>query len=139
MTKPNVSSEAIEMESVLRHTVLIEETGERFLCGAHESVLVGMERLGKKGIPVGCRGGGCGICIIEIVTGSFIKRPMSRAFISESDEQNNYVLACRVKPTSDLTVRVLGKMRKNVCRTVTVLNPPSTVSAHDVIEITKHI
>jgi hypothetical protein len=64
---------------------------------------------------------------------------MSRAFISESDEQNNYVLACRVKPTSDLTVRVLGKMRKNVCRTVTVLNPPTTVSAHDDIEITKHI
>jgi ferredoxin len=138
MAKPNGSLEAIEMESVRRHTVLIEETEEQFLCGSHESVLLGMERLGKKGIPVGCRGGGCGICIIEVVAGSFTKRPMSREFISETDEQNNCVLACRVKPTSDLTVRVLGKMRKNVCRTATVLNSPTTVLALNDIEIAKH-
>jgi hypothetical protein len=26
------------------------------------------------------------------------------------------VLACRVRPTSDITLKVLGKMAKNVCR-----------------------
>ena len=96
--------------------VLIEETGETFRCSPNESLLVGMERLGKKGIPVGCRGGGCGVCKVEIVSGSYLKRVMSRDYVSVEDEAADRVLACRVRPTSDITLRVLGKMAKNVCR-----------------------
>ena len=47
---------------MIYYNVVIDETGERFRCSPQESLLVGMERLGKKGIPVGCRGGGCGVC-----------------------------------------------------------------------------
>lgn len=96
--------------------VLIEETGETYRCSPQESLLAGMERLGKKGIPVGCRGGGCGVCKVEIIAGSFTKRVMSRDYVSVEDEAAGRVLACRVKPTSDITLRVLGKMAKNVCR-----------------------
>lgn len=98
------------------YTVLIEETGESFRCSPAESLLVGMERLGKKGIPVGCRGGGCGVCKIEITAGTYQKRVMSRAYVSAEDEAEDRVLACRVRPTSDITLKVLGKMAKNVCR-----------------------
>lgn len=98
------------------YNVVIEETGESFRCSPMESLLVGMERLGKKGIPVGCRGGGCGVCKIEITEGSFQKRVMSREYVSEEDEAASRVLACRVKPTSDIRLKVLGKMSKNVCR-----------------------
>lgn len=98
--------------------VLIEETGETFRCSPQESLLAGMERLGKKGIPVGCRGGGCGVCKVEIVAGSYVKRVMSRAYVSAEEEAAGQVLACRVRPTSDITLRVIGKMAKNVCRPV---------------------
>ncbi|PKO38702.1 MAG: ferredoxin [Betaproteobacteria bacterium HGW-Betaproteobacteria-6] len=101
-------------------TVLIEETGERFRCSPNESLLVGMERLGKKGIPVGCRGGGCGVCKVEITGGTYLKRVMSREYVSVEDEAADRVLACRVRPTSDITLKVLGKMAKNVCRTPVV-------------------
>ncbi len=37
--------------------VTIADTGEVFRCGEDETLLAGMERLGKRGIPVGCRGG----------------------------------------------------------------------------------
>jgi ferredoxin len=97
--------------------VVIEETGESFRCAPHESLLVGMERLGKKGIPVGCRGGGCGVCKVEIIDGAFTKRVMSREYVSHEDEASGRILACRVMPTSDIRLRVLGKMGKNVCRT----------------------
>ena len=97
--------------------VLIEETGETFRCSPNESLLVGMERLGKKGIPVGCRGGGCGVCKVEITSGSYLKRVMSREYVSAEDEAADRVLACRVRPSSDITLKVLGKMAKNVCRT----------------------
>jgi ferredoxin len=101
---------------MIYYNVLIEETGETFRCSPAESLLVGMERLGKKGIPVGCRGGGCGVCKIEITAGTYVKRVMSREYVSVEDEAAGRVLACRVRPTSDISLKVLGKMAKNVCR-----------------------
>lgn len=101
---------------MIYHTIVIEETGESYRCAQSESVLIGMERLGKRGIPVGCRGGGCGVCKVEVTAGSFTKRVMSRAYVSAEEEAANQVLACRIFPTSDLRLRVLGKMAKNVLR-----------------------
>ena len=98
------------------YTITIEETGESYRCSDQETLLVGMEKLGKRGIPVGCRGGGCGVCKIEIVSGDYTKRRMSREYISEEDEAAGRVLACRVKPTGNVVLRVIGPMKKNVCR-----------------------
>lgn len=106
---------------MLYHRVVIEETEEGFGCSPQESLLLGMERLGKKGIPVGCRGGGCGVCKVEITAGTYQKRVMSRDYVTEEEEAAGRVLACRVKPTSDIRLKVLGKMAKNVCR----LQPPA--------------
>ncbi|MBL8490742.1 MAG: 2Fe-2S iron-sulfur cluster binding domain-containing protein [Rhodocyclaceae bacterium] len=100
------------------YTVTIEDTGETYRCPDYKTLLEGMEALAKKGIPVGCRGGGCGVCKVEIVAGTYSKRVMSRDHVSEEEEAAHQVLACRVKPTSDVTLRVLGKMKKNVCRDV---------------------
>lgn len=96
--------------------VTIDETGETYRCSDQQTLLLGMEQLGKKGIPVGCRGGGCGVCKIEIVAGHYRKRAMSRAHISAEEEASGRVLACRVRASSDLRLRVLGKMKKNLCR-----------------------
>ncbi len=97
-------------------TITIEETGETFRCSDRQSLLVGMESLGKKGIPVGCRSGGCGVCKIKVVEGSYQKRVMSREHVSEEDEAEGCLLACRVVPNSDVRLKVLGMMKKNVCR-----------------------
>lgn len=97
--------------------ITLEDTGERYRCKPEESLLAGMERLGKRGIPVGCRGGGCGVCKVRIVAGTYRKRVMSRACLSAEEEAVGVVLACRVWPSSDIRLRVLGKMKKGVCST----------------------
>jgi len=100
-----------------RYEVVIEDTGERYPCKDGDSVLRGMEALGRKGIPVGCRGGGCGVCKVEIVAGDYyVSRVMSREHVSEDDERCHRVLACRVNPLTDLRLKVLGPIRKNLCR-----------------------
>jgi ferredoxin len=101
-----------------KHQVLIEDTGETYACADTRSLLEGMEALGRKGIPVGCRNGGCGVCKVQVTQGSYVARVMSRAHVSEEEERAGCVLACRVRPSSDIHLRVIGKMRKSVCRAV---------------------
>ncbi len=92
--------------------VFITDTGESFRCGAGQTLLGGMERLGRKGIPVGCRGGGCGVCKVHVTAGEVRCRKMSRAHVSAEDEARGIVLACRCRPASDIRLAVIGSMDK---------------------------
>ena len=94
--------------------IVIEDTGERFTCMADENILKAMERLRRKGIPVGCRGGGCGVCKIRVNSGAYTARKMSREHVSVDEEAGGIGLACRLLPASNLVVQVLGGMRKSV-------------------------
>lgn len=94
--------------------ITIEDTGEIYSCRETQHLLAGMVQLGKKGIPVGCRGGGCGVCKVKIITGNFSTKKMSREHISEQDEAKSVVLACRVFPQSDISLSVIGKLNKAV-------------------------
>jgi len=96
--------------------VHIEDTGEHFPCGEARSLLEGMVSLNRKGIPLGCQNGGCGVCKVAILSGDYAARAMSRAHVSEEEERQGQVLACRVKPRSDIHLAVVGRMKKNVCR-----------------------
>ncbi|MCK9506148.1 MAG: 2Fe-2S iron-sulfur cluster-binding protein [Porticoccaceae bacterium] len=100
----------------MKYQVLIEDTGETYSCDARESILTGMARLGRRGIPLGCRGGGCGVCKVQVLQGQFEAGAMSRAHVSEEEQAAGAVLACRIMPHSDLAVKVVGKMKKTVCR-----------------------
>lgn len=99
------------------HKVELVDTGESFQCSDAESVLHGLARMGKRGIPVGCRGGGCGICKVEVLDGVYQKKVMSRDHISTEDNACGRVLACRIFPASDLRLKVIGKLQKAVYRT----------------------
>lgn len=101
---------------MVRYEVRIEDSGDSYQCADDRSLLAGMESLGKKGIPVGCRNGGCGVCKVQIVSGTYVARVMSRAHVSEEDERSGCVLSCRVRPTSAIVLRVLGAFRKAVLR-----------------------
>lgn len=96
------------------HTVTIVNTQETFICKEDENVLRGMERLARKGIPVGCRNGGCGVCKVRVAAGQYETRKMSRSVVSEVEESQGCVLACKIYPRSDLVVEVVGKMIKSV-------------------------
>lgn len=89
-------------------TVRIENTGEVFLCPSGRKLLIGMAQSGRKGIPVGCRGGGCGVCRVRILDGRFERRRMSRDQVSEDEERMGVVLACQVMPLSDIQLQIIG-------------------------------
>ena len=97
------------------HTVRIEDSGVSYACAPRESLLEGLHRLGLRGIPVGCRGGGCGVCKVEVLAGDFETRAMSRNHVSDEDRAHRRLLACRVYPASDLSLKVIGKLHKSVC------------------------
>jgi ferredoxin len=99
------------------YMVTVADTGESFRCGSDETVLQGMERLGRRGIPVGCRQGGCGVCKIQVLSGKYTKRVMSRDHVSVEEEAQDKVLACRIRPAENLTVKVIGKLLKAVTYT----------------------
>ncbi|MCG8038753.1 MAG: 2Fe-2S iron-sulfur cluster-binding protein [Candidatus Thiodiazotropha taylori] len=112
----------------MRYRVTIENCSETYPCSEQQTLLQGMEQLGKRGIPVGCRGGGCGVCRVQVTSGTFSKAKMSRSVISEADESKRIVLACRCTPTSDLSISVVGKMEK-------VLNGKHRIQTEDDLSV----
>ena len=100
-----------------RLNVCIAQTGETYACAADESLLRGMLRLGRKGIPVGCVNGGCGVCKVRIVDGSVTALgPVSRAHVSADEERAGVTLACRVAPASAVTLEVAGGLERPFSR-----------------------
>lgn len=75
-----------------------------FECRQNQALLIGMESRNGKSIRVGCRGGGCGICKIKVITGDYESKAMSRKHISAEEQQAGFALACRVFPRSNLVV-----------------------------------
>ena len=98
----------------MKYAVNVTNTGEVFECSASHNLLHGMESLGRKGIPVGCRGGGCGVCKLRIESGTVQCDTMSRACVSVVEERQGFVLACRSRPTSDLTVTAVDRLARCV-------------------------
>lgn len=99
------------------HEVLLVQTGEVYICRERETLLEGMRRLGRRGIPVGCLGGGCGICKVRVVRGEVVRiGPISRAHISEDEERQGYTLACRAAAKGAVAVEVVGKMQRSFFR-----------------------
>lgn len=70
-----------------------------------ERVLLECHRRGIGDVPIGCRGGGCGVCRVRVSAGSYYTKKMSRKHISAHDEEDGIVLACRLIPLSDLTIQ----------------------------------
>ena len=94
--------------------IYIENTGETFGCRSEDNVLKAMEQLRRKGIPVGCRNGGCGVCKVKVASGRYTTQKMSRACVSVEEEAAGFALACRTHPQSDLKINVVGKMVRAV-------------------------
>ena len=99
--------------SVNKFIITIEDNAEVFTCPPGRNVLKAMEQLGRKGIPVGCRGGGCGVCRVQVLDqGGYRTGKMSREQVPVEDEEKGICLACKLFPEGDLHLKVLGKWRK---------------------------
>ena len=98
---------------VRRFRATIRQTGESFACADDQSVLASMTSTGRRGIPVGCLGGGCGVCKVRVLRGDVQRLgPVSRTHVSCDEEQEGYTLACRVAPRSELELEVAGRFCK---------------------------
>ena len=86
-------------------------TGERFECGENEKVLFAMERLHTPGVQIGCRGGGCGACRIEVLDGEYEVLAMGKNHVSDEEAAQGFALACRVLPNSDLLIKPAPKAK----------------------------
>jgi ferredoxin len=99
-----------------RFTITIPGAGS-VQCAEDERVIAALERAQGFGqlrnlphrLPVGCRRGGCGVCRARVLEGTYRKAPMSRAHISEEDEENGLILACSIYPLSDLSLVLEGR------------------------------
>ena len=83
------------------------------------NVLRAMEQACARGIDVGCRSGGCGVCRSEVLAGTYTERPMSKAHVPAEDRARGVILACRIIPTSDLVLRPLGRRPQPLSTTAT--------------------
>lgn len=75
-----------------------------FNATAGTTLLGAMEKSCCPAIDVGCRGGGCGLCKVKVLEGTYQTKRMSRRHISEQEQAAGFALACRIFPESDLTL-----------------------------------
>lgn len=100
-------------EKPVQFSVAVEQTGDAYDCGSHESLLAGMLRLGRKGIPVGCVNGGCGVCKVRVLQGAVRHLgPLSGAHVSDQERDQGYTLACRAAPLEALRIMVSQRLYK---------------------------
>ncbi|TCP07100.1 2Fe-2S iron-sulfur cluster-binding protein [Caldimonas thermodepolymerans] len=100
-----------------RVDVHVVQTGESYPCATDESLLRGMLRLGRRGIPAGCVNGGCGVCKVQIVEGEVrALGPVSRAHVSVEEEARGYTLACRAAPVTAVRLEVCARLAKPFTR-----------------------
>ncbi|MBB6444937.1 2Fe-2S iron-sulfur cluster binding domain-containing protein [Bacillus benzoevorans] len=57
-------------------------------------------------INYACKGGGCGLCKIKVNEGSYERGKSSKAVLPDSEREQDYTLACKTFPKSDMQVLV---------------------------------
>ncbi|QEP43060.1 CDP-6-deoxy-delta-3,4-glucoseen reductase [Ectothiorhodospiraceae bacterium BW-2] len=93
------------------HQVVLQPSGKAFRVEADESLIDAAIRLGIP-LPYGCRGGNCGACELEIVSGE-VSYPTKPWALEQPDGSfaTDKILACLARPKGDLVVRAKLKGR----------------------------
>jgi ferredoxin len=132
-----------------RCTVVDRDGGESspiswFEVVAGQRVLHEMIRRNIRAVPVGCRGGGCGVCRVRVLDGTYDSLRMSAKHISADDAAHRVVLACRIIPTTDLVIELApcdsitdgatstaaGAIAEPASGITDIPNPPEHISRH---------
>lgn len=100
-----------------RFTVRVAGVDGGFLCRPDQRVLEAMAGTlfgggsSRPDIKIGCRRGGCGICRVRVLAGSYEVTVMSAAFVSQREQGEGFALACCLYPRSDLVVEAARRPR----------------------------
>lgn len=87
------------------YEITVRETGLRFLCPEDEMLFTAMQHARCGPVHYGCYGGGCGACKMKIVSGEYVlAKRMSRAHITQEEEDQGTVLICCVQPRGNMVV-----------------------------------
>ena len=78
-----------------------------------KSLLAALERRCNRDVAAGCRGGGCGVCRVRVLSGTFRRKAMSKTHINEDDLRSGVMLACRVFPESDMEITAEPPVTRN--------------------------
>jgi ferredoxin len=89
--------------------VEVEGSPAAFACRENQSVLEAAGASARGCLPIGCRGGGCGVCRVQVLAGHYQTGTMSRAQVSDDDRASGVNLACQLFPRSNLHLRALGR------------------------------
>ena len=68
-----------------------------------ESILDTTSRNGVK-VKVGCKGGGCGICKIQVLEGDVDRGISSQSVLSLEEIEQGFALACQTQPKGDICI-----------------------------------
>ncbi len=60
-------------------------------------------------VPKGCHNGACGVCKIKVHEGEFHKDKMNRKHVSQEEENDNVILACKVFPKGDMKIEFVSR------------------------------
>lgn len=92
----------------MEHNIFVKNKDMSQKCLESKNLMDGLKGFCKL-TPKGCHNGACGVCRVQVLSGKYETKKMNRVYISEDDERNNILLACRVYPLSDMEVEFLPK------------------------------
>lgn len=117
-------------------TVTIRPSGHEFDVEDDESVLEAALRQGFA-LPYGCRNGGCGSCMGDLLSGEVDYGPKLPRAISEADLAAGKALFCQAFAMSDLEIGVpeIGAAKDIVVKTLPTRVVQMTRLNHDVMEL----
>ena len=90
------------------YAIRIEDCGHDVRCRPGQTLLDAARQSGAACIRVGCLGGGCGVCRVRIISGTYAVGKMSRGHVREEAQAAGFALACKVTPQSDLVLEVMS-------------------------------
>lgn len=97
-------------------TIRVEDFPDPIGCPAGTTALDAIRASQASGVILsGCRGGGCGVCRVRVLSGRYRCDRMSRAHVSVDDEAHGFALACQLRPEGDIELQVVGRLAK-ACR-----------------------
>lgn len=87
------------------HTVFegtVNDTGERFMAPADQSLFAAMTRAGVHW-PVSCRNGTCRTCLARLLAGQ-VRYDIPWPGLSPEEKQGGYCLPCIARPLADVRI-----------------------------------
>jgi ferredoxin len=97
---------------VAPYRIRIEGDHETYPCHEGQSVLAALAPVHNLKILSGCKGGGCGICKVQVHDGSYHCQAMSAAHVCAAERDQRFALACKTFPQSDLRIEPCKKLNQ---------------------------